>query len=442
MHFTTPARTGANLFNSSTFWAARYPARREVPVLSQDIRTDVVIVGGGILGTSTALHLAESGQGVALIEAGEIGHGASGRNTGFVVPSLKSSLGPEDVDRVLGSVHSDRLLQLVSGSGDAVFELVRRYGIDCDAVQSGWLQAGHSADAEDMLNARLPRLDAMGVKVEFCDRDQMRAMTGLPWVHGGHFLPTGGQINPLAYVRGLAGAAEDAGAQVYAQSPATRIVQDGAGWRVETAGGCIRARRVLLATNAMAGRLAPALARSIVPVTVFQFTSEVLPEELRRHILPAGAPVTDTRRHTFALRWSPDGRLMTGGMVAPAPDRTLAAMRRFARRLERHVPGLTGIRAAHIWSGQIAVTLDALPRMIELAPGLHGAIGCNGRGIALTTVLGRELAAWYTGNADFVLPISPPRPVPFARLSGIGPHLALPWIEMRDAMETRLDITG
>ncbi|MBF9034973.1 FAD-dependent oxidoreductase [Rhodobacterales bacterium HKCCE2091] len=426
-------------FKTTIYWADRGREAHRFAPLESDVAAEIAVIGGGILGASTALHLAEARRDVALVEAGDIGHGASGRNTGFVVPSLKSLLGPEDVERALGPVHAERLLRLVAGSGNTVFDLVDRHGIDCDAIRSGWLQAGHSEAAETMLEARLPRLRDMGVAVEFCDRARMQAMTGLPWVHGGHYLPSGGQIDPLAYVRGLAFAAERAGARVHAHSPATAIRPDGSGWRVETPRGAIRAERVILATNAMVGRLIPALARSIVPVRVFQVTSEPLPDDARRRILPAGAPVTDTRRHTFALRWSPDGRLMTGGMVPPGFDRAGAAVRRFARRLAAQVPGLGEIRPSHVWSGRIAVTLDALPRMIELAPGLHGAIGCNGRGVALTSALGRELAGWYAsgGETSFVLPITPPRPVPFARLSGLGPHLALPWLEMRDAMEIR-----
>lgn len=430
-------------FEPANYWETRALPRGERPALDATCDASIVVVGGGILGCSTALHMAEAGHDITLVEAHDIGFGASGRNTGFVVPSLRSSIGPDDVAGALGPDRAERLLRLVSGAGDAVFDLIRRFDITCDAEQTGWIQAAHCQAAHDTLLARLPDLERMGVAIEFRDQAAMQQMTGLPWVRGGLFLPTGGQLDPLAYVRNVADAAQRAGARLFVHSAAQSITRDGDGWRVETERGRIRAGCVLLTTNALVGHLAPALARSIVPMTVYQVVSKPLPAEVRQRILPAGAPMTDTRRHTFALRWSPDGRLMTGGLVSPGPDRRGAAVRWFSRRLRQNVPDMAALRPAYVWSGRIAVTLDALPRMIELGPNLYGAIACNGRGIALATALGRELAAWLikgkAGNDDFVLPITPPRQIPFANMSALGAHLALPWMNIRDAGDMARD---
>ena len=430
-------------FEPANYWETRASPRGERPALDATCDASIVVVGGGILGCSTALHMAEAGHDIALVEAHDIGCGASGRNTGFVVPSLRSSIGPDDVAGALGPDRAERLLRLVSSAGDAVFDLIRRFDITCDAEQTGWIQAAHCQAASDMLLAHLPHLERMGVAIEFRDQAAMQQMTGLPWVRGGLVLPTGGQLDPLAYVRNVADAAQRAGARLFVHSAAQSITRDGDGWRVETERGRIRAGCVLLTTNALVGHLAPALARSIVPMTVYQVVSEPLPAEVRQRILPAGAPMTDTRRHTFALRWSPDGRLMTGGLVSPGPDRRGAAVRWFSRRLRQNVPDMAALRPAYVWSGRIAVTLDALPRMIELGPNLYGAIACNGRGIALATALGRELAAWLikgkAGNDDFVLQITPPRQIPFANMSALGAHLALPWMNIRDAGDMARD---
>lgn len=269
----------------------------------------------------------------------------------------------------------------------------------------------------------------------------MLEQTGLPTLHGGLRVASGGHINPLAYARGLASAAARAGATIFSSTPATAIHTEGPNWRVETPHGSITARRVILATNAMAPRsLAPKLKSSLIPAKVFQIATQVLPDDLRKTVLPADAPVADTRRHTFALRWSPDGRLVTGGMAAPVPGRVNVAKRSFLRRIERNVPGLPRLEADFVWSGTIAGTLDFLPRMIKLAPNLYGAIGCNGRGVALTTALGRELAQLLSGEvgeADFVLPVTAPRSIPFSHIAGLGPHLWLPWSNLKDAYETR-----
>lgn len=426
-----PAQTGS-------LWEALSPAGPHFAPLEGEVQADLVVAGGGFLGLSCALHAARAGLGVVLLEAHQPGFGASGRNTGFVVPSLKSSIGPAEAEAALGAGYAERLLRLVAGSGRLLFDLVAAEGIDCAAEAVGWLQPGHTAAAAEVLRGRLARLLAAGVDAAFLEREAMLAKTGLAALHGGLEVRSGGLVNPLAYARGLAGAAHRAGADIRGDSPVVRLERSAAQWRVETPGGAVTAPRVLLATNAMAGWLVPGLRASIIPARVFQIATQVLPGEWRERLLPAGAPVADTRRHTFALRWSPDGRLVTGGMVAFVPDRMAEARRSFTRRLARFIPGLPPLRADYTWTGVIAGTPDFLPRMIEAAPGLHGAIGCSGRGVALTTALGRELAALAAGAvspADFVLPITPPRPLPFARLAGIGPHLWLPWSNFRDDRE-------
>ncbi len=425
---------------TGSLWQALTRPKAPFAPLVGDVRADLAIVGGGFLGLSTALHGARAGLSVALLEARQPGFGASGRNTGFVVPSLKSSIGPAEAEAALGPVFAERLLRLVAGSGRTLFDLVAAERIECAAEQVGWLQPGHTAAAAETLRGRLPQLIAAGVDAAFLEREAMLAKTGLPSLHGGLEVRSGGLVNPLAYAHGLASAAQRAGAYLRGDSPVVRLAPSGGLWTVETPRGTVTAPRVVLATNAMAGWLVPGLRASIIPARVFQIATQVLADEWRQRVLPAGAPVADTRRHTFALRWSPDGRLVTGGMVAFVPGREAEARRSFARRLARFVPGLPPVRAEYTWTGVIAGTPDFLPRMTEIAPGLFGAIGCNGRGVALTTALGREIAALAAGTVeggDFVLPITPPRPLPLARLAGIGPHFWLPWSNLRDDCDVR-----
>lgn len=425
---------------AGSLWEAISPPLAPFPPLADAVKADVAIVGAGFLGLSAALHAAEAGLDVVLLESHQPGFGASGRNTGFVVPSLKASIGPAEAVAALGATHADRLLRLVAGSGHDVFDLIARHGIDCQPVQNGWLQPAHSRQAAATLHGRLPRLLEAGVDAEWLDPEAMRARTGIPGFHGGIRVASGGQITPLAYARGLARAAAAAGVRLFGDSPVTALASVGGGWRLATAAGAVTAPRVLMATNALIGHLLPDLRAAIVPARVFQIATEVQPESLRATLLPDMAPVADTRRHTFALRWSPDGRLVTGGLVPPLPGRLDQARRQFARRLRRIIPGLPDVRADYAWSGVIAGTLDFLPRMLRLAPGLEAAIGCNGRGVALTTALGRQLGPWLAGRVaetDFVLPVTAARPVPLSRVSGLGPHLALPLWSARDAFEAR-----
>lgn len=425
---------------AGSLWEAITPTAPEYARLSGETAADVVIVGAGYLGLSSALHAAEAGLDVVVLESRQPGFGASGRNTGFVVPSLKTSVGPAEVETALGPLHAERLMRLVAQSGRTVFELIARHGIDCDPVQNGWLQPAHSHMAEKALHARMPRLLSAGVDAEWLDRDAMLGRTGLPSLHGGIRVISGGQITPLAYAHGLAAAAVNAGVRLFGDSPAQAIEGDGGGWRVRTPDGEVRAPRVLMTTNALADRLLPELRASIVPARVFQIATRRLPASLRETLLPDMAPVADTRRHTFALRWSPDGRLVTGGMAPPLPGRMALARRLFANRLRRIVPQLPEIQVEYSWTGIIAGTLDFLPRLMRIRPGIDAVIGCNGRGVALTTALGREMGAWLSGavsDAELSLPLTPPRPIPFSRTSGLWPHLILPVWELRDAFEAR-----
>ncbi len=427
----------AETFHRS-LWSALTPVAAEHPPLSGTIEADVAIVGAGFLGLSTAVHLAESGARVALLEADEPGFGASGRNTGFVVPSLKTAFGPADVSALLGPA-GDRLTALVGQSGDTVFETIRRLGIDCSAEQTGWLQPAHTAAVMKVLEQRQRDWAALGRTVDLLDAAATAQKMGTKGFHGALFDRTGGQINPLAYARGLARAAVGAGVALHARSRVTGIGRAGGRWMVSTSSGSVTAGRVLLTTNALIGALEPSVAGAIIPVRVHQIASQILPAEAHAEILIGRSPAADTRRHTFAVRWSPDGRLMTGGLVMPGPAPLARATRIFTRRLEHFYPGLGPIRTDHVWSGVIAATLDSMPRFMALAPGLDAAIGCNGRGIALTTSLGKAIAGTYSGalsEADFPLPHAPPQPVPGRLVAQYGPAVWLPWSNWRDRMES------
>ncbi len=426
--------------NVGSLWESLVPPEAAYDPLTREVDADLVIVGAGFLGLSTALHATELGLEVVLLESRQPGYGASGRNTGFVVPSLKSSLGPQEVIRALGETHAQRLLKLVAGSGDLVFNLIDRHGIECGAVRNGWLQPAHSNAAEEMLHSRMPRLLDAGVAAEWLDRKVMFERTGLEALHGGIRVATGGQITPLAYALGLARAATAGGVRIFGDSPATAFENRGEGWVVRTAQGSVRTKRVIMTTNALIGNLLPELRASIILAKVFQIATQVMPREIQDRLLPDMAPVADTRRHTFALRWSPDGRLVTGGMVPPVPGRMALAHKLFANRLKRFVPGLPEVRVEYSWTGVIAGTLDFLPRLMRIRPGIDAVIGCNGRGVALTTALGREVAQWSAGQVDegdMTLQVTPPRPIPFSGISGAAPQLILPIWEIRDAYEAR-----
>lgn len=422
----------------ATLWHATALPSPHRPAPEGELEADLAIVGGGFAGLSTALHAAESGLSVILLEAQGIAWGASGRNAGFVVPNF-AKVDPDGVLARLGEARGKRLVRLAAGSADLVFSLVRRHGMACDALQSGWIQPAPTAAALRKTQGRARQWAALGRPVEALDAAQVTELTGASGYLGGWLDRSGGVLNPVAYARGLAAAAEGAGARIFEGSPVTALSREREQWRLTTSGATIRAPRVILATNAYGGSLAPQATRSYFPLRVFQIATGPLPDAVRRRVLPGGQCVSDTRRDLFTFRFDAGNRLISGGMHVLSPGAEERVPRQIHARLARllDLPGLPPI--AYAWSGHAAVLPDFLPRVMELGPGLVAPFACNGRGIAMTTAIGPELAAWGAGRplTDLALPSAAPQPIPLHGLIRHAPNALLPWSRMRDRWDER-----
>lgn len=421
----------------ATLWHETAPELPPLAPWSGEDEVDLAVVGGGFAGLSTALHAAQAGLSVALLEGNRIAWGASGRNAGFVVPNF-AKVDPDGIRAKLGQDRGGRLVQMAAGSADLVFGLIHRHAIECEARQAGWVQPSHSDAALGRAQSRVAQWQAEGRPVEFLDGAKIAALTGVPGWRGGWVDHSGGTLNPVAYARGLALAAMAAGARVCEDSAVTHIRQSGGKWRLSTAGGGVVAGRVVLATNAHAGHLWPRLAQSFFPLRVFQIATAPLSASQRQGLLPEGMCLSDSRRNLFTYRFDPSGRLITGGMHIFGLGADNRVPRRILERMAKAL-GLTGgLRLSHAWSGMAAVSPDFLPRVIEPAPGLIAGFACNGRGIAMTTAMGRELAEWATGRpADaLALPKVALHPIPFHGLSQMAPNALLPFSILQDRMES------
>src|SRR5262249_48992579 len=171
------------------------PPAPKLTALHADAETDVAVIGGGFSGLSTALHLRETGRDVVVLEAHDIGYGASGRNNGQVIPTL-TRLDPDDMVARLGPESGERVVALVRASPSYLFDLVRRHGIACDAEQTGWIQPAHAPDRMRLSEKRVAQWSRRGAPAELIDRARMRDMLGSDAWFGGWSNPTGGHINP------------------------------------------------------------------------------------------------------------------------------------------------------------------------------------------------------------------------------------------------------
>ncbi|MEO8202542.1 MAG: FAD-binding oxidoreductase [Betaproteobacteria bacterium] len=403
-------------------WTATAPAAPATHALAGDITADVVIIGGGYTGLSCALAVAQGGASAVVLEADVIGYGASGRNNGQVIPTL-SRMDPDDVPPRIapeagGAEKGEQLVQLVADSAKFTFELIRRHAIDCEAVQNGWVQPVHTPGRMRLAEKRVKAWARRGAPVELLDARGVEAITGSKFWHGGWENATGGKLNPLAYVRGLAKVALAAGASVYTQSPVHSVERVAGGWKVSTAHGSVRADKVVIATQAygdtFSSSLWPKLMQTVFPVRSHQMATQVYPEAVRATVLPEDHACSDSQGDLHFFRWDAHGRLVTGAALAVPLGWRERAPARAAERVEKVFPQLGRPKFEYVWHGNVGITWDKLPHCHELAPGVLAFVGCNGRGVALATSIGAQLARATLGVrvADLPMPFTALDPFP------------------------------
>ena len=419
-----------------SLWAATAPSAPSYPPLEGERSAELCVVGGGFTGLSTALHTAESGADVVLLEAAEPGWGAAGRNGGQVIPGLK--LEPDDLERRFGAERGRRLSEFVGSAPDLVFKLITRHQIDCNARRDGWIRAIHSPSGIPKEEDRVRQWQERDADVEMLDERQVAALLGTAEYVAGSLDRRGGWLQPLAFARGLAEAAGLAGARLHAASPAIRIDRSSDRWRVETPSGSVTARQVFVCTNAYTDGLWPRLSRSLIPVLSGQVATEPLSEAQRAAILPNGHAASDTRRLLRYFCIDPGGRLVMGGRGGFRETEERVFYRHIVASIQRMFPSARSAKLEFFWCGRVAVTLDHLPHILELGPGLWAGGGYNGRGVAMATAMGRLLADCADGAAPekLPLPLTKPRPLPFHGLRRPAVELAVAWKRLLDAWES------
>lgn len=403
-----------------SLWDATAAERDVEREFQPDAQVDVAIVGGGFTGLSTALHAAEAGLSAQVLEAEHIGFGGSGRNAGFVNAGVW--LPPKEVKAALGGTYGPRFLTAFSEAPSRVFDLIERYQIRCEATRNGSIHAAHAPSGMKDLEERHRGWVEFGAPVELLSADQMRERTGSPAFHGGLLDHRAGTINPMGYCRGLARAAEAAGAKIATGVRVTGLTRDGARWRIGTDRGDMTAANVVLGTNAYTDALWPGLSKVFTTIHYVQFATTPLGPEAG-HILPNREALWDTGRIMRNLRRDASDRLIIGTMGRAIGTKDDGITRRWAgKQLQVLFPDLGPVTFDEAWHGKIAMTPDHLPRIIRLDEGLWTPIGYNGRGITTGTIFGQAMTDLLTGRdaSELVMPLADMRP---ARLGGIVTRL-------------------
>lgn len=422
-----------------SLWAAVTPPGPELPALEGAHATDAVVIGAGFTGLSTALHLRRAGIAVTVLEAMEPGWGASGRNNGQVIPTL-SRPDPDDIVARHGAT-GERFVGLLRDSASILFDLVRDERIEAEAEQTGWIQPVHSPGRMRIAERRVAQWSRRGAPVELLSREETARRLGSEAWFGGWWNKTGGHINPLALARGLAHAVIARGGVIFARTPALGYARSGNAWVVSTPKGEVSAPALMLATNAYTGevsrRLAPRIAREIVPVLSWQMATAPVGDNVRHTILPGRPAMSDTHGELYFARYDARHRLVTGGALINRINGAERLKPYVAARLQRLFPQIGTVHFDHVWNGYLAMTRDYLPRLHRLGPGAYAWAGCNGRAVGLSVALGREFARAIAGAPDreLALPFTEPDPVPFHGLARRLAPLMLLAYQRRDRRE-------
>lgn len=394
---------------SHGLWEKTAPQPPATPALQGEAVADVVIVGGGFTGQSAALHLAEKGMDVVLLEAREIGFGGAGRNVGLINGGMWVM--PRELPGVLGETYGERLLSLLGDAPLLVRELVEKHAIPCEIEKNGTLHCAVGEKGLAEIRERCEQWAARGAPVRLLDADETARHTGSTAYSGALFDTRAGTLQPLAYVRGLAATAQKAGARLHTASPVVSTERSGGKWVVKTPQGSVTANWIVVATEAYSTGPWQIVRDEQTYLPYFNFATRPLSDNLQKSILPNREGCWDTKEILSSFRMDKAGRLVFGS-VGALRSTGAAIHRAWAKRsLKRLFPQLGETEFECEWYGQIGMTDNAVPRFHKFAENVVGFSGYNGRGIAPGTAFGKVIAQHILGDiAENDLPLSVTEP--------------------------------
>jgi glycine/D-amino acid oxidase-like deaminating enzyme len=389
------------------WWEAYRPVSGELVEVPRQAR--VAIVGGGYAGLSTSLELAKQGIDAVVLEANELGFGASTRNGGAVSGGV--NVGKSFTGRIIDT-DGKRAESILSDAADA-FALIDRL-ISEERIGCHWEKPGRFVGAwtKQHFRAQVQRLALLNAAARsgayMVPRERQREEIASGYYHGGMVVERSGKLHPALYYKGLLDACRRHGVMVCARAMVSRTTRAGSGWRVETNRGEVSAGDIVIATNGYTGDLTPALKRRVVPIASHIIATEELPLDLAGSLIPRGRTLSDTRRVLCYYRMSPEGRRMIFGGRARFTQVDAAVSAPILHRyMTARFPQLRGVKVTHAWTGNTAFTLDALPHMGQ-NEGLHYCLGCNGSGVAMMTYLGWQTARKIARAANYACSFDTP----------------------------------
>jgi gamma-glutamylputrescine oxidase len=383
-----------------SYYAASSPETALPPrrPLTGECRVDVAVIGAGVAGCSAALHFAQRGYEVALLEAHRVGFGASGRSGGQLIFGL--AVGQKSLIAEVGRENARRLFDMSVEALDLTRSLIRDHGIECDYRPNHVHVATKPRHLEELRDWQQELHDEYDYpSARLLDRAELAEHVRSDRYLGGLIDSRSGHLHPLKYTQGLARAAEAAGARIFEQTTALSFAEGGE-VTVHTEHGMVRCRHLVLCANAYVGMLAPRLARRILGVGTYIIATRPMAEARARALLPSDAAIADLNWILDYFRLSADRRLLFGGRVsysALQPPRLAESMH---RRLARIFPQAADLEVEYAWGGYLDITMSRAPDFGRLAPNIFYLQGFSGHGMSLTGLAGKLVAEAVAGTAE------------------------------------------
>jgi gamma-glutamylputrescine oxidase len=417
----------------ASYYAATRTPIDPFPALQGEVRADVAVVGGGYMGLSAALHLAEKGLSVVVLEAHRVGFGASGRNGGQVGSGQRQD--QVWLEKTVGRDHAHRLWDMAEDAKSIVKDLIARHEMPV-TFHPGVAHACYSDAETREVHGYAEKLarDYGYTQIEPLDRAGIRRLIGSTSFAGGEIDRGAGHIHPLNFAIGLAKAAAAAGARIHEESEVLSFTP-GAKAVLKTAGGSVTADQVILAGNGYIGGLEPSYPSRVMPINNFILATEPLGDRAR-DVLAEPVAVADSNFVVNYWRLSEDNRLLFGGGESYGyrfPD----ILKTVRAPMLKIYPQLADVKIAFAWGGTLAITMNRMPALMRPHPNVLAGSACSGHGVALSTLTGKLLAEAVTGNAsgfDLLAHIPQPRFPGGATLRWPLLVLAMTWYSMRDRL--------
>ncbi len=386
---------GDGLYPGS-YYAASRNAERSPKVLNESVETDICVIGGGYSGLSTAIHLAEKGYKVTLVEGAQIGWGASGRNGGQVVNGLNASL--DVIKRRYGEGAASFVGGMVQEGAQTIYRFIEDYSIDCD-LKRGNIYAAYTPAHMRELEAKKALWERYGMHDHvMLDKAAMSKEVGSSVYAGGMLDTSGGHLHPLNLALGEARALESLGGSIFELSPVTHVDQSGDKPVVHTEKGRVTARAVVACGNAYLGHVIPELTDRVLPASTQIIATEPLSEELATKLIPGDKCVEDIRYILDYYRLSADRRMLFGGGTIYGGTDPADIVAKIRPNMTKVFPELGDVKIDYAWSGNFAISFTRVPQMGRLGKNIYFAHGYSGHGVTGTHLFGKILAAAIDGD--------------------------------------------